>query len=151
MKWEETHPGYTSTEADAHEDTVNVLDIMWKHVADVVIPLSAEKEWDHICVEIWSDSGRIVVYPSLSKEDRRANTSGCQVYFERLENIVHDIDSLLDTSNLTEDELDRKMDQLHQSWMQDILMTYRRSDIKDIALQIWTYDDEVIYDSSVPA
>jgi hypothetical protein len=46
-----------------------------------VLPLQAEakKEWDHIRVEIWEDSGRVIIFPASSASQRRIDAAGVQI------------------------------------------------------------------------
>ena len=39
----------------------------------------ARKAWDYIRVEIWEDSGRLIIFPALSSSKRRVDVSGVQI------------------------------------------------------------------------
>lgn len=46
-----------------------------------VLPLQvkAKKEWDHIRVEIWEDSGRLIIFPASSASRGRIDAAGVQI------------------------------------------------------------------------
>ena len=58
-----------------HKSLVNSLDdqliqVVW-HKLFSLLSSQVTKDWDSIKVEIWSDSGRIIIFPSLLGKDER--------------------------------------------------------------------------------
>jgi hypothetical protein len=67
--------GYYYLENDDldHEALVAV----WKVLAKSVLNEVHDLPWDHVQVEIWADSGRVILFPGNSSKGGRIDRSGC--------------------------------------------------------------------------
>ena len=77
MKWEEVIPNYIEAEVEAASSRSLVE--LWQQVLDYVLPKHKSNEWDFVKVEFWADSGRVIIFPSLSGSSKRVDKAGCQL------------------------------------------------------------------------
>ncbi len=49
---------------------ISSIQVVW-HKLFSLLSSQVTKDWDSIKVEIWSDSGRIIIFPSLLGKDER--------------------------------------------------------------------------------
>src|SRR5690348_8301136 len=52
---------------------------MWPKFITDVLPKNLGIAWDHIRVELWLDSGRIIFFPAATPFRRRIEKSACQI------------------------------------------------------------------------
>lgn len=57
---------------------------MWKFMISDILPLNHDVEWDYIKLELWIDSGRVILYPTSSKSKFRIERAVCSVFFPSL-------------------------------------------------------------------
>lgn len=63
---------------------IDALEEMWKVMLSNVLPLNAGVVWDYIRLEIWVDTGRVIVYPALLKDEFRVDKACCSLFFASL-------------------------------------------------------------------
>ena len=75
-----------------------------------VIPLQNESgnEWNIIRVEIWEDSGRIIVFPSKEKNPERIDISGTQIICKEIKSEVE----ILDNSSLSDQDYNNQINKI---------------------------------------
>ena len=69
--------------------------------------LASKKPYSHICVEVWEDSGRVIAYPAIDRENR-SDVAGAQV---QCMEICDDIWAL-DNSSLSDKAHDRAVEKI---------------------------------------
>jgi len=85
---------------------------MWEVFHREVVPLNQEVAADYVRVEIWADSGRIIVFPATSKTPRRIEKALCQVAFERLLTFYQQLATSDASDSVFSDQLDAKLQEL---------------------------------------
>ncbi len=130
MDWTELDAGFelATVACDMPHDEA-ILDIFSK-LADKVLPLRTGEEWDHIRMEFWADSGRVVVYPALSNKQDRTEKAGCQVVFEDL---LRTYESLAN-SELTDDAFEVQINKELHTWTDEIISIASKSPLTDTRL-----------------
>jgi hypothetical protein len=81
MRWE-IHPKGSTIGYAGHAETVPITESvheLWRKYIDDAAPKNAETAWDHLRVELWLDSGRIILFPALSTNCFRIEKAACQL------------------------------------------------------------------------
>ncbi len=78
---------------------------LWRKYVEDASPKNAEIAWDHLRVELWLDSGRIILYPAIAPFRQRIERSACQMACPDLVNFY---DRLIE-SNLPDDKLEEQL------------------------------------------
>jgi hypothetical protein len=64
---------------------------LWiKYLADAA-PVNANIVWDHLRVELWIDSGRIIIFPARSALKARIELAVCQMFFPSLQRFYENL------------------------------------------------------------
>lgn len=74
---------------------------LWQKVLSDVIPRHDDAEWRFIKAEFWTDSGRVIVFPTASAETRDER-SACQLVIPELQSWWDELSS----SDLPDDEFE---------------------------------------------
>jgi hypothetical protein len=69
---------------DTSEDLTFFTGTLGQEKLDSGIILNSGFDWDVIRVELWLDSGRIIVFPALDPLTERVERSGCQLICDEL-------------------------------------------------------------------
>jgi len=116
------HLGFSGTTELSEEK--EGLHEMWQSFLSDILPLNSEVDWDYIRVELWCDSGRIIISPASSQNKYRIAKSSCQVFFPALlaecETIYNAFDDETDEENETEEaeeKLSSLMREMESRWM----------------------------------
>ncbi|MGN6553763.1 MAG: hypothetical protein ACTHLW_08585 [Verrucomicrobiota bacterium] len=97
---------------DAETATVTeALRELWRKYIEEAAPINEEIRWDHLRVEIWLDSGRIIVFPTPSPYHYRVEKAVCQMTCP----------DLLDSFNeMADSKIDGEFDVWHTKTMQKV-------------------------------
>lgn len=71
-------------EVPAHTDLTALSGDVWDNFWRFVVPLQAEAKWDYVRVEAWPDSGRILLFPALTRARRRVDVMVLELTFEEI-------------------------------------------------------------------
>ena len=52
---------------------------LWEKYVRDAMPLNACVVWDHVRVELWLDSGRVILFPAMSPFRKREEKAMCQI------------------------------------------------------------------------
>ena len=52
---------------------------LWQKYCEDVAPANATVTWDHLRVEMWLDSGRVILFPTMSPFRHRIEKAVCQI------------------------------------------------------------------------
>jgi hypothetical protein len=104
-------------------DLAEALKELRRKLVTDVLPKHASSDWDALRVEIWPDSGRLIVYPGRAGSAARSEKAGCELA----------IQSLLDSwESLGESDID------DGAFAQRVRAEEKR--IAALLLQTWTQD-----------
>lgn len=76
---------------------------LWRKYVEDAAPKNAEIAWDHLRVEIWLDSGRVILFPSPSPFRNRVERAACQITFPEVLASYNEISG----SAMSDDEFER--------------------------------------------
>lgn len=99
---------------------------MCSHIASDVLPRNNEVGWDYLRVELWSDSGRIIVFPSSTNLRERIDDAACQIVFDKLLQLYEQ----LADSNIDDDEFTRLIEVEEGKWVTRFLEAARKSELR---------------------
>ena len=109
------------------------MDKLITDLSDSVLP-KHENKWDHIRIEIWADTGRIISFPHNTALDDRIDNGGVIISCSELEGLI----SALDDSDKEESEYDLA----HTALLAPIAeLLYTKFDNAKLNCDIWSYDD----------
>ena len=116
MTWNQSTSGASQTIAFAGDaqslPQETVLKEMWEFVVTDILPLNSNVSWDFVKVELWADSGRIIVFPASSQGKFRIEKAVCQVFLPSLLEESELLDGeFSDEDGDLEDEDDEAFDQ----------------------------------------
>ncbi len=97
---------------------------LWQKFEQHVVPQHDCIEWNVIRVEIWSDSGRIIVYPGLLRNRDRIDKAGCQVIFSDLMETQANLFALKD-----EDEFETQLEKVEFAYAVKLRESYEQSSL----------------------
>lgn len=119
------------------------LEELWKFFVSEILPRNEGVNWDFVRVEIWLDSGRIIVFPASSGAQSRIEISGCQVVFPSM---LEDYERLADSS-LGEMEFTQSVCDLERMWVNLAIAAARRIGLSHVRLSFWIAEgDYAIHD-----
>ena len=99
-----------------------------------ILPEHAGK-WDHVKVEIWPDSGRVIAYPAHSAKPRGVDRERIDIQCEELEERYYGIDS----------ESDAAFDAALEALVSEVEeMISSAMSVADFRSVVWSSDDEEI-------
>lgn len=82
MRWKISSAKGSGTDyvgdAEATPITEALCDLWRKYIEDAA-PMNAAAPWDHLRVEIWLDSGRVILFPTPSPYRFRVEKASCQI------------------------------------------------------------------------
>ncbi|MBI2422017.1 MAG: hypothetical protein HYV27_04235 [Candidatus Hydrogenedentes bacterium] len=112
---------------------------MWRIVAAEILPENKSIDWDHLKIEFWADSGRIIVYPASSKSLTRIERAGCQVIFPSL---LESYEKLAD-SDISDLEFSERYELFTDEWTNAILRAAEQIRLPGVALRFWKSEEDV--------
>lgn len=99
---------------------------MCAHIATNVLPRNDKAAWDYLRVELWSDSGRIIVFPASTTSRQRIEKAACQVIFGELLQLYEQ----LANSEIDDDEFTRIVEAEERKWIEGFLKAARKSELR---------------------
>ena len=140
--WEERNPGvYTATankEAPREESLKSLCD---KLIRDV-LPGNQQVPWDCIKVEIWYDSGRLIVYPGKLGSPYRIEKAVCQMIFEELLHAWETLADAYEDGILAENLFDQRSLALQKAWGRAFLDALRQLSLAGRRIVIYSAEEE---------
>ncbi|MDR3621180.1 MAG: hypothetical protein P4L85_17645 [Paludisphaera borealis] len=118
---------------------------LYRHIHTNVLPNNASVPWNFLRVELWSDSGRIIVYPASTSTPNRIEKAGCQVIFSDL---LLEYDRLAD-SGLDDDVFVAALEREEEKWVEGFLDAARRAGPFGIRIQCWSSGEQLIRDEQI--
>ncbi len=84
MEWQYDKDGDSTAHVAVGEAAAGAMKDLCQHVLNDVLPRNEHVKWDHLLVDIYSDSGQFVVMPASTKTKYRIEKACCQVIFNEL-------------------------------------------------------------------
>ncbi|QDU60464.1 hypothetical protein Pan216_13050 [Planctomycetes bacterium Pan216] len=140
MEWERLKNNYTVATVNAGEPIEDAMVELCTHILEVIIPENRNVSWDYLRVELWPDSGRIIVFPSSLSNPNRIEDSGCQIVFD---NLLEEYDRLAE-SGLDDDVFDAKILELEQRWVNILSKIVTKLGLAKYRIQFWDPDDQLL-------
>jgi len=93
MRWEVNLKGSTISYTGYAENTpvTEAVFKLWQKYIQDVAPKNADVVWDHLRVELWMDSGRVILFPTPSPFRYRMEKAVCQIICPDLLNIYENL------------------------------------------------------------
>ena len=136
MDWQELSNGYSLATVSAGEALDVPMRGLCTRIREHVIPRHEDANWDHVRIELWSDSGRIIAFPSSSADRRRSEKAGCQVVFEAL---LAEYEGLAD-SELDDEAFASALLDVERKWIERFLAAASATGLTGMQLQFWSSD-----------
>lgn len=138
MSWE--NESGISTLKVAKEDSIEAsLRDLWTKVSSELLPLHKEVPWDHMRIEIWGDSGRILLFPASSRESSRIEKLVYQIVFQQL---LNQYETLAD-SDANDELFAKEWLSVTRSWASSLASAASSGGLSGLRLVFWDAEDEV--------
>lgn len=137
MKWENSNDVLTLIVSKEVPLKKSIEELCAKVISGL-IPKNEDVNWDHLRVEIWGDSGRVIVFPASTSEENRIEKSVCQVVFEQL---TSEYEELAD-SDVDDDEFATRWKAIAEIWADRVIAVARNTELKGMQFVIMDADDE---------
>jgi hypothetical protein len=108
MEWKISNAKGSGTDYLGHAGTASFADAapeLWRKFLEASAPLNADLSWDHLRVEIWLDSGRVILFPATALFRHRIEKSSCQMICPDLLNFY---ETLIE-SDLPDDQMEKEI------------------------------------------
>jgi hypothetical protein len=100
MDWKYDRAGNCTAEvAGGHSESVAMKELC-AQVAHYILPANRDVDWQYLRVEVWSDSGQIVVFPSKNVPNYRIERAACQLIFHQLSEWFSNLSQSMDDEDL---------------------------------------------------
>jgi hypothetical protein len=127
ISWELSRPsgdiGWTG-HAELSSETARQF---WEKVWAVIV--DQKETWDHIRVEMWLDSGRVIAFPALEGTDERIDNVTCQVVWA---NVLREWDQLSGLCEVDNDAFEIEAERLEHRVVQTFAGAVRAHPVKVI-------------------
>ena len=133
MDWQNINSGFSMAVVQSGNSILDAMRDLCTQLKNVVVPLNESVVWDHVRVELWSDSGRFIVFPAQGKVNSRIEKAGCQIVFHDL---LDQYESIAD-SELSDDEFARELTSLERIWIEEFLTAARAAGLGDRRFVFW--------------
>lgn len=110
---------------------------LWQVFTDDVLPRNEYVDWDYVKIEIWSDAGRVIVFPASSLSKWRIEKASCDVTFSDL---LASYDELAD-AEIDDDMFEEQIAELHIIWACELERTARASRLSDVRISIFSAEE----------
>ncbi len=138
MDWQDLKGGFSiASVASKHSVDEAMLELCERIRIDV-IPKNEKVDWDHLRVELWADSGRIIVFPSSITSSGRIEKAGCQVVFSTL---LERYEKLAD-SDLDDNAFKTALLEEEKSWIERFLVAARKVGLNGERVRFWDSEGE---------
>jgi hypothetical protein len=138
MDWQELKRNFAMATVKPGASVDQAMIEFCEHIKARVIPMNDGLDWDYLRVEFWSDSGRMIVFPSSSSGSDRIEKSGCQVVFSDL---LSEYERLAD-SNLDDEAFTAALLSEEKLWIDRFLGAARTVSLSGNHIQFWDGDGE---------
>ncbi len=138
VKWQDMSGGFSLAIVKNNESAEDAIIELCERIANYVIPKNEKVHWDHLRVEFWPDSGRIIVFPASLATNNRVEQAGCQVVFEEL---LRRYAELAD-SNIADDEFTAKVLSEERTWIDRFVNAARNTGLRGLRAVFWDAEDE---------
>lgn len=130
--------GYSSATAPKQMVLADAMAELCRFIVRDVLPQNRENSWDYLRLEIWPDSGRVIVFPATQNGDRREKR-GCQIVVEA---VLQTYDELAD-SDIDDEAFTQEVRLLYRRIANSFLHAAKGAEVlKGIAFQVWPADAE---------
>lgn len=137
MDWKDTGHGFMTAQIAAGRSLEDAMRELCDEIATYVIPANSGVDWDLLTVEIWPDSGRIIVYPASSSTPYRIEKAGCQVVFDEL---LLRYEALAD-SDIADDDFSAQLHAEEEAWIDRLMVAFKNSSVHGTTLIFRDSDD----------
>ena len=73
-----------TTSGDTNDSLSAAFDEVRRKLAADVLPKHKPSDWDCLRVELWPDSGRLILYPGSTNSSTRSEKAGCELVVQAL-------------------------------------------------------------------
>lgn len=126
MEWQYSTSGDSTGRVPVGSSLPESLNQMCSHISSDVLPSNDKVEWDYLRVELWLDSGRIIVFPASTKSRYRIEKAACQIIIDE---VLQRYEQLAD-SDIDDGEFTGIMEVEEQKWIQRFLEAARKSQLR---------------------
>jgi hypothetical protein len=133
MEWQELKSNFSMATVHSGESINQAMIDLCHLIKAKIIPSNKDVDWDCLRAEFWSDSGRIIIYPSSSSRPDRIEKAGCQVVFMDL---LSEYDLLAD-SRLDDDAFVAALHRAENMWIERFLGACQKVGLSGIRIQFW--------------
>ncbi len=134
MRWFDIHGGFQTATIAFGESIDDAMAEMFRLLKERTIPANSEVRWDHLRIELWPDSGRVIAFPALSTVVDRVEKEGCQLVFDDL---ARGYDRLAD-SELADDDFEEAIVSMERAWMERLVQAALRHGMNGVRLKFWS-------------
>lgn len=139
MEWQELKNGFTMARVELSESIEEALTEFCQHIKQHVIPKNEGVPWDCLRIEFWTDSGRIIAFPSSTSKPDRIEKAGCQVVFADL---LAQYEHLAD-SDLNDDAFVAALNSVEREWIKKTLDAAEHVSLTGNRFQFWDGEGEL--------
>jgi len=138
MEWQALNSSFTMAAIGSGESIEQAMTEFCQQIKDYVIPKNDGIAWDCLRIEFWSDSGRIIAFPSSTSISSRIEKAGCQVVFADL---LAQYEQLAD-SDLDDDAFVAALLEAERDWIEKFLDAARQVSLTGYRFQFWDGEGE---------
>ncbi|APW62300.1 hypothetical protein [Paludisphaera borealis] len=138
MDWKYTEPNYSMATVDSGDSVDQAMAEFCQHIKTQVTPKNDSVAWDYLRVEMWSDSGRMIVYPASTLNPLRIEKAACQVFFSDLLSAYE----LIADSGLNDEAFVAEIIREEGEWIDRFLDAARRVGLFGKPIQFWDGDGD---------
>lgn len=138
MEWQTLQGGFTMATVAKGEPLDVAMLAFCRQIQEQVIPQNHGVLWDHVRVEIWADSGRLIAFPARRLERERIEKSGCQVVFDELRGQYEE----LADSDMADDAFTDALTRVQVSWIERFVTAAKSGILSGLRVQFWDSDGE---------
>ncbi len=113
---------------------------LWRKFFIDSLPLNKDINWDVIRVELWLDSGRIIIFPAFEKNLERIESSGCQMFFYDL----HEYYENLADSKISDKQFDAEVERKDYELIKKLISGLNMNEGSGHQLLFWSSNSEKI-------
>jgi hypothetical protein len=127
MNWNYDRTGNCTAEVpEGYAESVAMKELC-AQAASYLLPANRDVDWQYLRVEVWSDSGQVVVFPSKNVPNYRIERAACQLIFHQLSEWFSSLIPSMD-----DEELERVVRLKEQTYCDLFLEAAKNSELKGI-------------------
>lgn len=139
MDWQYSENGDSLARVAGSESVSDVMIALCLHIGAEVLPKNRDVAWDHLRVDIWSDSGQFIVFPASAATPHRIEKVACQIIFDELSKRFMEWGD-----NMNEDEFDRRIADEERRYFSNFVDAARKTDLLGICVKFSIAGDDPI-------